>query len=98
MSYSGSSSLIMVYPLLWMVGEFVEAGQRDLQLGLHFPSDPNFSAYIEGLVRAEGQLRPLLCEFAVIAVLAVIGNLMACSLAAYAFARLNFKGGTSGSR
>src|SRR6476620_7789516 len=88
----GLVSLIMVYPLLWMVGSSLKPDNEIFNSASIFPSDPNFSAYIRGWFGLKVSFGRFFANSAVIAVLAVIGNLMSCSLAAYAFARLNFKG------
>jgi multiple sugar transport system permease protein len=83
-------TLAMLYPLLWMIASSFKPERvifTDFSL---WPAEASLHAYREGW----GGLRVSFARFlnsAVVAVLAVFGNLFACSLAAFAFARLQFR-------
>lgn len=83
----------MLYPLLWMVAaSFRPNNEIFSSLGLvtnHFTLDN----YINGWT-GNGSLNfsVFFINSLVISTLAIVGNLVACSLAAYAFARLKFPG------
>lgn len=87
-----ASSLLMLYPLLWMVASaFKPEHMIFTDLSLIPPSlDPvNF---IKGWTALDVSFTRFYLNSFVIAALVVIGNVMSCSLAAYAFARLQFRG------
>ncbi|MET0607088.1 MAG: carbohydrate ABC transporter permease [Beijerinckiaceae bacterium] len=86
------ASIIMLYPLLWMLASSFKPDSlifSDMSL---IPPSLNPRNYIEGWNALEVSFSRFYWNSFVIAVLAVIGNVMSCSLAAYAFARLNFRG------
>src|SRR4051794_38708361 len=88
-----AASIVMLYPLLWMLASSFKADSEIFSNSLSlWPKTFNFDAYRrgwEGLTVSFGQF---FWNSLVISVLSVIGNVMSCSLAAYAFARLNFPG------
>ncbi|GAA2127569.1 carbohydrate ABC transporter permease [Actinomadura napierensis] len=82
--------LFMLYPLLWMVSSSIKPENlifREPGLLPHEVTGENYSGGWNALTHSFGYY---LWNSAVITVLAVVGNLVACSLAAYAFARLEF--------
>ncbi|MCP8940316.1 carbohydrate ABC transporter permease [Alsobacter sp. SYSU M60028] len=85
-------SLVMVYPLLWMIASSLKPDSEIFNSASIFPAHPNLSAYARGWYGLKVSFGKFFTNSAVIAVLAVIGNVMSCSLAAYAFARLRFRG------
>jgi multiple sugar transport system permease protein len=82
----------MIYPLLWMVYASVTPGGMIGSAGLVLPQGTTESNYVEGWagVGGVGFGRFFLNSLAVSGA-AVVGNLLSCSLAAYAFARIDFK-------
>jgi multiple sugar transport system permease protein len=88
-----AASLVMLYPLLWMLASSFKADSEIFSNSLSlWPRTFNLDAYRrgwEGLTVSFGQF---FWNSLVISVLSVIGNVMSCSLAAYAFARLSFPG------
>lgn len=86
--------VIMIYPLLWMLASSFRPSTRTFTaVGLWPGDDFTWENYVEGW-RGLGFVtfgRFFLNSF-VVAVLAILGNLISCSLAAYAFARLSFPG------
>lgn len=84
-------SLVMLYPVLWMV-------VSSLRPDGHIFDNPGlvldtFAAknYTTGWSALQRPFGVYLLNSAVIVVGAIIGNLISCSLAAYAFARLSFR-------
>jgi multiple sugar transport system permease protein len=87
-----AASFIMLYPLLWMAASAFkpEAGIfNDLSI---IPPTLNPTNFIEGWTALEVSFSRFYWNSFVIAVLVVIGNLISCSMAAYAFAKLRFRG------
>jgi multiple sugar transport system permease protein len=86
------ASIIMLYPLLWMLSGSLKDQNEIFQSASLIPSSLDFSAYIRGWQGAQVTFGTFVWNSVVIAVLSVIGNVISCSLAAYAFARLRFWG------
>jgi multiple sugar transport system permease protein len=87
-----AASFLMLYPLLWMLASSFKPEQLIFgDLSLIPPSlDPR--NYIGGWNALEVSFSRFYLNSLVIAILAVIGNVVSCSLTAYAFARLKFRG------
>lgn len=88
-----SAAFAMVYPLLWMTASaFRPSDQVLIEDGLWVdqPTLANFAIGWRGTGIAT--FGTFFLNSFVIAVLAVIGNLVSCAMAAYAFARLPFRG------
>jgi len=84
--------LLMLYPLLWMLkSSFIPESKIFDDFGL-IPGELTLENYIKGWNSGEGIgfTGYFLNTFLIVAG-SLIGNLLSCSLAAYAFARLNFK-------
>ncbi|QNE19226.1 carbohydrate ABC transporter permease [Kribbella qitaiheensis] len=87
-----AGALVMLYPLIWMVVSSLRPGNeifrepgllvRDLEIGNY---KVGWNALSEPFTR-------YLLNSAVVVLGAVLGNLVSCSMAAYAFARLEFTG------
>jgi multiple sugar transport system permease protein len=83
-------SLVMLYPLLWMfASSFKDQTEIFGTLSL-LPTKLNFSNYVRGWNGLQVSFGTFFWNSAVIAILSVIGNVASCSLAAFAFARLQF--------
>ncbi|WP_199035417.1 carbohydrate ABC transporter permease [Glycomyces salinus] len=85
-------SLVMIYPLLWLlVSSFKPNSEifRDLSI---FTTDLTLENYANGWNDLQFPFGVFLLNSSVIAFGAIAGNLFSCSLAAYAFARLRFRG------
>lgn len=88
-----SAAFAMVYPLLWMTSSAFRPSEQVLiedSLWVAEPTLENFAIGWAG-VGSTGFSTFFLNSF-IIAGLTVIGNVISCSLAAYAFARLPFRG------
>nr|WP_051142691.1 carbohydrate ABC transporter permease [Gryllotalpicola ginsengisoli] len=83
--------VIMIYPLIWLVVSSFKPNDiifRDPGLVLH---DLTLKNYTDGWTAQEFPFTKYLVNTAVLVLGAVVGNLISCSLAAYAFARLRFR-------
>lgn len=85
-----TGAFVTVYPLLWMAGSSVKPEERIFSETSPLPTEITVEHYREGWT-AGGSFTTYFLNSLTIAVLAVIGNVLACSLAAYAFARLEFR-------
>lgn len=84
-------ALVMIYPLLWMVASSLKPEDQiftDLSL---IPETFVLSNYTEGWSGAGQSFATFFSNSLIVCLGAVIGNLIACSMAAYAFARLDFR-------
>ncbi|MFD1502019.1 carbohydrate ABC transporter permease [Streptosporangium lutulentum] len=84
------SGLFMLYPLLWMVSSSLKPEDLIFREPGLIPTAVTAENYTQGWDALKHSFGYYLWNSAVITSLAVIGNLIACSLAAYAFARLEF--------
>jgi multiple sugar transport system permease protein len=82
--------LFMLYPLLWMVSSSVKPEELIFREPGLVPTEVTGANYSGGWDALKHSFGYYLWNSAVITSLAVVGNLAACSLAAYAFARLEF--------
>ncbi|MFB9724321.1 carbohydrate ABC transporter permease [Planobispora longispora] len=82
--------LVMLYPLLWMISSSLKPEELIFREPGLLPSKITFDNYTEGWTALAHPFSYYLWNSAVITALSVVGNLVACSLAAYSFARLNF--------
>jgi multiple sugar transport system permease protein len=82
----------MVYPLLWMVASaFRPSATIFRELGI-IPTEVDLNNFNHGWNAFRTPFSKFFWNTFVIAAGAVIGNLVSCSLAAFAFARLHFRG------
>jgi len=83
--------LLMLYPLIWMLASsFKPTDEIFSQPGL-WSSNFTIANYIEGWTALPRPFHVYIFNSLVVVVGSIIGNLLACSLAAYAFARLEFR-------
>lgn len=87
----GFAAIAMLYPLLWMIMSSFKPDELIFSDPTAFPTSFDLSSYFEGWTALRVSFTTFYWNSFVIAIFAVIGNLMACSLTAYAFARLEFK-------
>ncbi|GEC10627.1 sugar ABC transporter permease [Streptomyces spinoverrucosus] len=83
--------LVMLYPVLWMVVSSLRPNSeifRDAGLALTHPRLENYS---NGWTAFAQPFSHYLVNSLLVVIGAILGNLLACSMAAYAFARLEFK-------
>jgi multiple sugar transport system permease protein len=86
------ASILMLYPLLWMLAASVRPENEIFSSPSIFPSEVSFDAFVRGWEGVRVSFSVFFVNSFVIAILAVAGNLITCSLAAYSFARLQFAG------
>ncbi|MQA88281.1 MAG: ABC transporter permease subunit [Streptosporangiales bacterium] len=82
--------LVMLYPLLWMLSSSFKPADLIFADPSLLPRRIIFDNYIRGWNALERPFSHYFLNSAIVTAGAVIGNLTACSLAAYAFARLRF--------
>jgi multiple sugar transport system permease protein len=87
-----SASIVMLYPLLWMLSGSVKNQNEIFGQASLIPSQLDFSSYVRGWFGGQVTFGRFFWNSLVIALLSVLGNVISCSLAAYAFARLSFWG------
>jgi multiple sugar transport system permease protein len=86
------AALLMIYPLLWMIASSLRPNElifREPGLWLTTLDTDN---YVNGWNALAKPFATYLLNSAVVVLGCIIGNLVSCSMAAYAFARLNFRG------
>jgi multiple sugar transport system permease protein len=86
------ASLFMLYPLLWMLSASVRPQTEIFGTASLWPSRLTFENFINGWSGLQVSFGQFFINSFIIAAISVVGNLLACSLAAFAFARLSFKG------
>lgn len=87
-----AASFLMLYPLLWMVASSFKPESiifTDLSI---IPPSFDFSNYALGWTSLQESFTVFFKNSFLVAILVVIGNVMSCSITAYAFARLEFRG------
>ena len=85
------ASFGMLYPLFWMVAaSFKPESEIFSDLGL-WPDQVALGNYVGGWFALRESFTSFFTNSFLIAALSVVGNVMACSLTAYAFARLEFR-------
>ncbi|CAM3299680.1 carbohydrate ABC transporter permease [Occultella aeris] len=82
--------VVSIYPLLWMARSSVVPENEIFSSPSVIPSGIDLSNYPAGWVANPPGFGQFMLNSFVICVGAVLGNLIACTLAAYAFARLRF--------
>lgn len=83
---------VMLYPVIWMVFSSLRPETEIFGDMGFIPRNWTFENYINGWTLFGGKTFGLFfINSLVICVLAIAGNLLSCSMAAYAFARLNFR-------
>src|SRR5258707_8119886 len=85
-----AASLVMLYPLLWMLASAFKPEHlifSDLSI---WPSEWKWTNFLQGWNGLAASFTTFYLNSFLVSGLAVAGNLIACSLAAFAFARLEF--------
>lgn len=88
----GFAAVLMLYPLLWMFMSSLKPDELIFSQPTALPTAFDFSSYVDGWNALRVSFTTFYLNSFIIAILAVIGNLLACSLTAFAFARLEFRG------
>jgi multiple sugar transport system permease protein len=82
--------VVILYPLLWMVGASFRPSNEAFGTLSVLPGNFTTENYVEGWSLGNLNFSRFFLNSLVITLLAVVGNVVACSMAAYAFARLSF--------
>ena len=85
------ASIMMLYPLLWMLAASLRP-ENEIFSGALLPSEWSLDSYFRGWNGLRVSFGTFFWNSLVISTLSIMGNLIACSMAAFAFARLRFKG------
>ncbi|SFF39458.1 multiple sugar transport system permease protein [Paenibacillus algorifonticola] len=85
-------AFVMLYPVLWMVGSsFKPNNVIFTEIGI-WPQQWEWSNYLAGWSGIQGNpFSRFLSNSMIVSIGAVLGNVLSCSMAAYAFARLSFR-------
>ena len=85
-------ALLVLLPLMWLVSTSLKGPNEDIFTSppALLPAQPSLAAY--GQLFAANPMLTYLRNSAVVSALAVLANLLFCSLAAYPLARLRFRG------
>ena len=83
--------LIMIYPLLWLVVSSFRPTEVIFRTPGLWLNDVYVKNYTEGWNALAQPFGHYMVNSAIVVIGAIVGNLLSCSLAAYAFARLRFR-------
>ncbi|WP_243388579.1 carbohydrate ABC transporter permease [Bifidobacterium scaligerum] len=84
-------AIMMLYPILWMVASSLRPQDEIFtNMGL-VVTKPVWQNYVAGWNALSYPFGRYILNSLIIVVFAIIGNILTCSMAAYAFARLNFR-------
>lgn len=86
------ASLAMLYPLLWMLASSFKPEDEIFGNVSLWPTSFSLQSYWRGWSGLQVSFGRFFLNSLIISVLSVIGNVLSCSLAAYAVARLEFRG------
>ncbi|MGA0568243.1 carbohydrate ABC transporter permease [Rathayibacter sp. KR2-224] len=84
-------AILMIYPLLWMVVSSLRPNDQIFTNPGIIPNSFEWKNYVAGWNALSSPFGLYLGNSIIIVIGAILGNLFACSLAAYAFARLEFR-------
>ena len=89
-----SAAFVMVYPLLWMTASAFRPSEQVLTADGLWVAEPTAENFVAGWTAGVGSASfgVFVLNSVVIAALSVVGNVISCALAAYAFAKLPFRG------
>ena len=88
-----SLGLLMIYPVIWMIFSSFKANNAIFSDPGLIPKTLTFDNYISGWKGYAGtSFGIFFANSLIMCAVAIVGNLISCSMAAYAFARLKFTG------
>ena len=87
-----AASIAMLYPLIWMLASSFKPEDEIFSSASLWPSSFSLDAYSRGWSGLQVSFGRFFINSAIVSIACVIGNVLTCSLAAYAFARLKFRG------
>lgn len=85
-----AGAILMVYPLFWMVLASFKSDEEIFSSSVSLPESLDFANYVNGWFATDPSFTRYFINSFIICLGAVIGNVLACSLTAFAFARLEF--------
>jgi multiple sugar transport system permease protein len=83
---------VILYPLMWVIGSSFKSQPEMLSNAAVLPEEFTPGNYLNGWNHLDVSFGRFFLNSAIVAGLVVIGNALSCLLAAYAFARLRFRG------
>jgi multiple sugar transport system permease protein len=83
---------VMLYPVLWMVVSSLRPGDEIFRSPGLILDSLQVENYVEGWNALSPSFGTYLINSTILVLGCIVGNLVSCSMAAYAFARLNFSG------
>nr|WP_284299698.1 carbohydrate ABC transporter permease [Homoserinibacter gongjuensis] len=86
-----AASIVMIYPLLWMLASSFRPNDEIFSNPGIIPEGLDATNYLEGWNSLAHPFGRYLMNSAIVVLGCVLGNLLSCSLTAYAFARINFR-------
>src|SRR5690348_1572353 len=86
------AAIAMLYPLLWVLARSFKPDSDIFADTSLWPRNFSFAAYWRGWSGLQVTFGRFFLNSLVVSLCSVVGNVMSCSLAAYAFARLKFRG------
>lgn len=86
------AALCMIYPLLWMFMSSFKDSSVIFSKPLQLPTSLNLDSFVKGWNELRVSFTRFYLNSFFICGMVVIGNLLSCSLTAFAFARLSFRG------
>jgi multiple sugar transport system permease protein len=86
-----TASLIMIYPLLWLIASSFRPNDLIFRTPGIWVTDLYVENYTQGWFALTNPFSVYIINSAIVVIGAIAGNLFACTLAAYAFARLQFR-------
>jgi len=87
-----AASIAMLYPLLWMLSSSFKPDSDIFSSASLWPKSFSLDAYLRGWAGLQVTFGTFFVNSLIVSVSSVIGNVLSCSLTAYAFARLKFRG------
>ncbi|SDT31613.1 carbohydrate ABC transporter permease [Microlunatus soli] len=85
-------TLVMVYPLLWLLGSSFKPDQDIFTSASALPLHPTADNYRTGWSAGDVSFGQYMINSLMVCLLCALGNVVSCSLAAFAFARIRFAG------
>jgi multiple sugar transport system permease protein len=86
------ASILMLYPLLWMLAASFRPENEIFTSASIIPSSWSIDSYFRGWNGLRTSFGVFFTNSFIVSILSVCGNVLACSMAAFAFARLQFRG------
>lgn len=85
-------AVVMLYPVIWMVVSSLRSNDEIFNNPGLLLTSPQWSNYSDGWDALAHPFGRYMINSAIVVLGSVLGNLISCSMAAYAFARLEFRG------